>query len=357
MATGVPAESSAASKYRPSRRGIPIARKYPGSMSYQRATGVSAAPSSSVPGTRKAIVSRPPNRGPAEAVPVATTDGSAISSAEISSNDATTSWPVSYFPSDARDQNVTRRSRSKPGSQAATSRNARPSRPAPTRRTRPSATSPVTRAARAPRRIRPPLSGPVRSEDTRFGLDARSAGRTPNRSVANAAVAAVNRTAGPSTLTAPTRGIPPGARATNVRTDQTASRRPRVAPAAASSRPSARSIRARRPAPAPNERRTANSLSRRADRAIRRLATLAHPIRSTNPTAPMNTLRARRDPPTTASWSELPRRPHPAFVSGYSSARSAATARRSATPSSTDTTGRSRPIALKPRHSRFEGSS
>ncbi len=70
---------------------------------------------------------------------------------------------------------------------------------------------------------------------------------------------------------------------------QYASRSPAAPPIIASSVPSVRSCRIRRPRLAPSDRRTAISFWRTAARASRRFATLAHAISSTRPTIPIST--------------------------------------------------------------------
>ena len=78
---------------------------------------------------------------------------------------------------------------------------------------------------------------------------------------------------------------------------------------------------------APRAARTANSRRRRCPRESRRLATFAHAISSTQPTAPNATSNGRLMSPTTASWSGTTVTLQPLFVSECSRSSRDATAR------------------------------
>ena len=120
------------------------------------------------------------------------------------------------------------------------------------------------------------------------GREALHAGATPKMSAAANAAIAVNASTVPSIETAVARGSAAGASWINASMPDCAIHRPTAPPSAASTRLSATSCRTRRHRLPPIAARTASSRSRAEARTSSRLATLAHAIRRTNPTAPIN---------------------------------------------------------------------
>ena len=149
--------------------------------------------------------------------------------------------------------------------------------------------------------------------------------RAPNRKLAPSATSAVNaehgsiqmNLVGPRELTGDfrdERGVE----------DLATSQSERSLRAAASSTLSVSSCRATRPRVAPSAVRIASSRRRALARASSRLATLAHAMRSTNPTAPSSTRSGVRTSPVRFSRSETALMPRSLSSVGYSRARAAA---------------------------------
>ncbi len=227
---------------------------------------------------------------------------------------------------------------------------------APTSRTSESATSPTTRLLRNRCRDRPalaPRAPESRSVSLRFGFDDWSAGTMPNSSPVTTATAAVKSSTCPSMVKRIQNGMPFRMLALIHCSSAYANATPSVAPPSATSTLSVRSWRITRHASAPRATRTAISFDRAVARASSRLATLAHAMRSTKPTAAIMMSRTGRMLPTWKSRRLCTSTPQPVFDCGYCVSSVAAMRRRSVCTWSLVTLGLSRPITCHEWFPRF----
>ncbi len=191
----------------------------------------------------------------------------------------------------------------KPGLTARSRRKLRTSKPALISTTTARATSAMTRA---PRMTRPPrLAVPPRevSESAAFRLIAEAcrAGRMPKRMPVATAAARANRSTRPSMAASRNCGIAAGPKRCTRTIPKRATSRPSNPPARESTKLSDSSCATIWLRDAPMANRTAISLRREAPRASSRLATLAQAIRSSRPTAPLNTSSGWRVSPESSS--------------------------------------------------------
>ena len=175
----------------------------------------------------------------------------------------------------------------KPGSTARKRRKLLSIKPAPASKTSASAISDNTRAQRRAS-WRPVKVRPAWPSDSRSPLRvAWKAGARPNTIPVINEMPNVNASTQPSIRIISMRAIfPAGAKAIKAGTPQTASKTPDAPPARATSALSVSNCRISRQRPAPRAARTAISSCLPDARARSRLATFAHAISSTNPTAP-----------------------------------------------------------------------
>ena len=181
--------------------------------------------------------------------------------------------------------------------------------PQPTSSTMASAISRITRPDCVRWRRHPvPAADPASlNAALRSTRDVVSAGSTPNSMPVASATPAVNHTTpGSSAIPAASRasaGIASAPARTIARKPTTPAARPSTPPATASSVLSVSNCRTTRERCAPSAARVAISRRRRCPRASSSVATLAHPINSTNTTAPVSIRRAGLTSPTIASRS------------------------------------------------------
>ena len=198
--------------------------------------------------------------------------------------------------------------------------------PAPISRTNDTAISPMTSSAR----IRFPLVPPAASRPPSFSVSFMSrcdtciAGARPNMIPVTNATNPVKTSTFASILMACACEIVSGINVFNTRSPAIESNSPTAPPITASKTLSVKNCLVRRDRPAPRAKRNAISFCRAAARASNKLATFAHAINRTNPTAPNSTRRAGLMSPTTCSCSAVTTLPTRRFSSGYCWARRAA---------------------------------
>ena len=209
---------------------------------------------------------------------------------------------------------------SKPGSVLRSLMKLFTSRPAPISRTSESATSETTSRLCIRLRPRPSVAPrPPSLSDSFMSIRALwMAGASPKRTPVKSVAPSVKPSTGRSRLVSPKRGTSCGMRDESRATPQSAKSRPSRPPTHASSVLSVSNWRMMRARLAPSATRTAISRPRPAARASNRFATLAHAIKSTNPTAPSRTSKVGRKSPTNSSCAPARRMPMPAFGFGYS---------------------------------------
>ena len=197
---------------------------------------------------------------------------------------------------------------SKPGSTRLRDNDVRISNAEPTSSTSASATSPATSTARVrfcrkPEPVRPPPSLRVAPRSAR---DPCSAGISPNSTPApsetSSAKSITRQSAATRTPSAPIRGSPTVLTDSSARMPAMPRARPSAPPIVASTMLSVSSCRMMRARPAPRAVLSAISRLRPRARTSCRLATLAHAINRTKPTAPSSTRRRVR-----ALWTSISR--------------------------------------------------
>ena len=329
--------------------GTPIVGKYSGVATRTCIAGCRAGGTGGRPATSNESTKFEPVNGRKMTPPAVWTPGIDFSRGISWSTNAT--WRASplYLESGSDSSNESAASVRKPGSTDASLAKLRISNPAPDRSTTASTNSATT----SPSRIRDPDRpvSPPRPASLSVPMSAPrvacAAGNTPNSSPVPTASAIANRITVRSTAIASRRGMPSGFIPIRTSTPQTASSRPRPAPSRLSSRLSVSSCRTSLERPAPSAVRMAISDPRAAARARSRLATFAHAISSTKPTAPSRSSIALRMSPTVASRSGTAVNPRFALSSRYAAASCAPIASISALTLAAATPGLTRPIAVR----------
>src|SRR5215472_9820900 len=143
-----------------------------------------------------------------------------------------------------------------------------------------------------------PCCGPQNPSNSRTG--ARHAGASPNSKPLKTDTPTANRSTRQSTWTSSMRGKSPGQKVRNGLSPTLANMTPSSPPARPRSALSVRLCRTKRPRLAPSATRMANSRSRETARASIKLATFAHAISSTRPTAPSKSQSVDPVSPTSA---------------------------------------------------------
>ena len=215
-------------------------------------------------------------------------------------------------------RSVSSEAASNPGWSADRFRTLRIINPAPTRSAIASETSATTSALRT-RCDRRPLLPRAESLSASLSRDTRpcSAGARP-RTMPHASETRIVKSAARTSIRGTTKlGNVSGLAATIARTATAASSRPAAAPTSVNTQLSVINCRSRRGQPAPRAERTAISRWRASDRAISRLAMLAHAMSSTNPTAAISARSAGRNGPNSSVSSGLSSTPRFSLVSGY----------------------------------------
>ena len=214
----------------------------------------------------------------------------------------------------------------KPGSTLTSRSKLRISSPAPMSKTSANATSQITRPLRIRECPATEVRRPLSCKDAlKPDWEARSAGASPNITLVSSVMTSVNPRTRPSSATSFKRGYLSGILATSASTLHAASNTPRIAPRSPSSALSVSICRTRRRRRAPSAARMASSFFRSALRARSRLATLAHAMSSTNPTAPNRMRSTDRASPTTTWCIGTSLAPSPSLISGYASSSRRAT--------------------------------
>ena len=188
--------------------------------------------------------------------------------------------------------------------------------PAPASRTRASAISTATKTLCV--RCREPLDPrpPSFNVSPRLERASLSAGASPKKIPTSSATPRVKSRTCRSTPISFTRGSAAGREFKTDLVPQYASSSPAPALASESTTLSVSSCRTTRTRPAPSAARIVNSRVRPVARASSRLATLAHAISRTKPTAPSSTSRNGRTFPTRSSLNESMAIPAPLLASG-----------------------------------------